>query len=33
VINVMTQPGVKAGTVVHKETQISYTDLNGNSYE
>lgn len=33
IVNVKTRADLRAGTVINKETQISYTDINGNRYE
>ncbi|MBI3611249.1 MAG: DUF11 domain-containing protein [Nitrospirae bacterium] len=33
VVNVKTRPGLRAGTIIQKETRIRYLDLNGNRYE
>ncbi len=33
IVNVKARPGLRAGTVIQKETRIRYSDLNGNRYE
>lgn len=33
VVNVRTRAGLRAGTVIQKETRVRYSDLNGNRYE
>jgi uncharacterized repeat protein (TIGR01451 family) len=33
VVNVRTKAGLRAGTVIQKETRVRYSDLNGNRYE
>lgn len=33
IVNLKTRPGLRAGTVIQKETRIRYSDLNGNRYQ